>query len=86
MAQLSVPQRRTISIALLVGVVVAGLAFYAALHHQRPKRIRIERDASDISPLLSASPVESFYDPVFVQRNHSADFVFSITNTMTLDR
>jgi hypothetical protein len=83
MSQLSVQQRRTGKLALLAVTVVAGLVFYASIHHQRPQKILVGRDVSD-SPGLDPNRAKSFYDPVFVQVNHSADFAYSVTNPITL--
>jgi hypothetical protein len=73
-----------VKLALPLGVAIVGLVVFVSLHHPQYPHVRVARDVSD-NPSLHPAHAKSYYDPVFVQVNHSSDFVYSVTNPITRD-
>jgi len=61
--------RKTVILAVFLLVVITAtlVTFILPESYSSTARIRVERDQSDISPLLSAQQMVSFYDPYFIQ-------------------
>src|SRR5690348_11882876 len=61
--------RKTVILAVFLLVVITAtlVTFILPESYSSATRIRIERDQSDITPLLSGQQVSGFYDPYFIQ-------------------
>src|SRR5262245_34667922 len=61
--------RKTVILAVFLLVVITAtlVTFILPESFSSTARIRVERDQSDISPLLAGQPTMSFYDPYFIQ-------------------
>ncbi|HTL58432.1 MAG TPA: polysaccharide biosynthesis tyrosine autokinase [Candidatus Limnocylindrales bacterium] len=61
--------RKTVILAVFLLVVITAtlVTFILPESFSSTARIRVERDQSDISPMFSAQPNLSFYDPYFIQ-------------------
>src|SRR5215470_8983938 len=61
--------RKTVILAVFLLVVITAtlVTFILPESYSSTTRIRVERDQSDISPLLTGQQMMSFYDPYFIQ-------------------
>src|SRR5437016_388525 len=61
--------RKTVILAVFLLVVITAtlVTFVLPESYASTARIRIERDQSDISPLLAGQQMSGFYDPYFIQ-------------------
>jgi len=61
--------RKTVILAVFLLVVITAtlVTFVLPESYSSTARIRVERDQSDISPLLMGQQMSGFYDPYFIQ-------------------
>ena len=61
--------RKTVILAVFLLVVITAtlVTFILPESYSSATRIRVERDQSDITPLLSGQQMSGFYDPYFIQ-------------------
>jgi len=61
--------RKTVILAVFLLVVITAtlVTFVLPESYSSTARIRVERDQSDISPLLAGQQMSGFYDPYFIQ-------------------
>src|SRR5689334_7765055 len=61
--------RKTVILAVFLLVVITAtlVTFILPESYSSAARIRVERDQTDISPLMTGQQMISFYDPYFIQ-------------------